>query len=156
MGAAKLYNDHWAPEVWVTEADDPHSRDTLKLLPDYLDEYQYSGKVLEAFGVPPVAIRIIEPPVVATFDEVKAVADNLRAANGKRVILVTSTYHTRRVKVTWQALAGAPYEGIVRYTDRTPFDRDRWWHNSRDVLDIFPGGRRHPQRLGRLPSQRRP
>jgi hypothetical protein len=52
------------------------------------------------------------------------------------VILVTSTYHTRRVKVTWQALAGAPYDSIVRYTDRTPFDRDRWWHNSRDMLAV--------------------
>jgi hypothetical protein len=62
--------------------------------------------------------------------------DNLQQTRGKRAILVTSKYHTRRLRVTWNAVADDHYEAVVRYTDRTPFDRDHWWRNSRDVLAV--------------------
>jgi uncharacterized SAM-binding protein YcdF (DUF218 family) len=136
MEAADLYRAGWAPEVWITQGESEQTRETARILPDFLPEHENSRKVLEALGVPRTAIRTIEPPVVATLDEVKAVADNLRARKLKHAILVTSSYHTRRVKVTWKAVAGDHVEAIVRYSRRTPFDPDRWWRNSRDVLAV--------------------
>jgi uncharacterized SAM-binding protein YcdF (DUF218 family) len=136
MEAAWLCTQGWAPEVWLTQGESTHLRDTRLLVPEFLPEHEYSRKVLMALGVPENSIRILEPPVIATVDEVSVIARTLQETRGKRAILVTSRYHTRRVKVTWHAVADIRYQAVVRYTDRTPFDRDHWWHNSRDVLAV--------------------
>jgi uncharacterized SAM-binding protein YcdF (DUF218 family) len=136
MEAARLHTQGWAREIWVTQTESVHLRDTRLLVPELLPEHEYSYKVLRALGVPENSIRILEPPVIATVDEVKVIVSNLQQTRGKRAILVTSKYHTRRLRVTWNAVADDHYEAVVRYTDRTPFDRDHWWRNSRDVLAV--------------------
>jgi uncharacterized SAM-binding protein YcdF (DUF218 family) len=54
------------------------------------------------------------------------VAREMRRVGGKRVILITSKYHTRRVQTIWSKLVGDYPHAIVRYTS---YDPDRWWRN---------------------------
>ena len=71
-----------------------------------------------------------------TAEEVRTVARELKARGAERVILITSKFHARRVKVIWQALLGNYPEAIVRYTPDDPFEADRWWSNTADAMAV--------------------
>jgi uncharacterized SAM-binding protein YcdF (DUF218 family) len=99
-------------------------------------EHIYSRRVLVALGVPSDAIRVVADRNRNTADEVRAVARELQAAGGSRVILITSKVHTRRVKVLWHALVGGHPEAIVRYAADDPFKPGRWWRNTSDAMSV--------------------
>jgi uncharacterized SAM-binding protein YcdF (DUF218 family) len=136
MEGAAIYGQGWVPEVWVTQAVSPEEQTSSSLGIDFVSESGYSRRVLQKLGVPAGSIRMLEPPCVNTTDEVKAALATLEARGGRRLILVSSKAHTRRIRVTWRALAGRDREAIVRYTDRDPYQPGRWWANSRDVLAV--------------------
>jgi uncharacterized SAM-binding protein YcdF (DUF218 family) len=64
---------------------------------------------------------------------VRTVARALREARVERVILMTSSYHARRVKALWRRLVGTQPEAIVRYTSGEAFDPAHWWRNAADA-----------------------
>jgi uncharacterized SAM-binding protein YcdF (DUF218 family) len=120
MAAAAIYKEGWAPEVCVTQCIRPVDRELERLGIDYLPQYAYSRRVLQKLGVPAEAIRILEVKTVNTTGEVGAVVGYLRSRSGKRAILVSSKAHTRRIRMTWRALAGRELESVMRYTDMDP------------------------------------
>ena len=103
---------------------------------DRTPEHVYSRMVLERLGVPGTAIRVLSGTNYITADEVRTVARELTRYGGDRVILVTSSYHTRRVKILWHALVGKYPEAVVRYTRDDPVQPRRWWSNSADVAAV--------------------
>jgi uncharacterized SAM-binding protein YcdF (DUF218 family) len=134
MEAARVYRQGWAPEVWITRTvAHPEDLALARLGIDRPLEYVYSRQVLERLGVPPASIHVLPNASVNTEEDVRAVAQALRAAGGTRVILITSKYHTRRVRIIWHALAGKPLTAIVRYTPDDPFQPGRWWHDTTDA-----------------------
>ena len=137
MEAAKLYNQGWAHEVWLTRAN-LFSEDSGLAQPgiDRTPEHVYSRMVLERLRVPGTAIRVLSGTNYITADEVRTVARELTRCGGDRVILVTSSYHTRRVKILWHALVGKYPEAVVRYTPDDPVQPRRWWSNSADVAAV--------------------
>jgi uncharacterized SAM-binding protein YcdF (DUF218 family) len=137
MEAAAVYKQGWTREVWVTQsARYLEDLELARLGIDRPPEHTYSRLVLERLGVPREAIRELPGRNVSTGDEVRTVAHNLKAGGADRVILITSKYHTRRVKALWHALVGARPEAIVRYTPDDPFDADRWWTNTADAMSV--------------------
>ena len=64
------------------------------------------------------------------------IARQLEAGHGERVIIVTSKYHTRRVRAIWRRLVGDRSEVRVRYTRGDPFQPDGWWRNTGDAMAI--------------------
>jgi uncharacterized SAM-binding protein YcdF (DUF218 family) len=137
MEAAAVYQQGWTREVWLTQGG-VHEEDLAleQLRIDRPPEHVYSQHVLERSGVPVDAIRVLPERNVNTADEVRAVARELEAAGGGRVILITSKYHTRRVKALWSALVGSRPEAIVRYTRNDPFEPRRWWRNTADAMSV--------------------
>jgi uncharacterized SAM-binding protein YcdF (DUF218 family) len=97
-------------------------------------EDRYSQQVLERLGVPPEAIRRLDPRVRNTAEEVRAIAEELQREQQGRVILVTSKYHACRLRVLWHLLIGDHPQAIVRYTPYDPFQPDGWWRNSGDAM----------------------
>jgi uncharacterized SAM-binding protein YcdF (DUF218 family) len=57
-------------------------------------------------------------------------------SSGLPVILVTSKYHTRRTRLTWQYVTGGRSQPIVRAASRDPFDPNRWWQHRSFVLSV--------------------
>src|ERR1700722_9635345 len=115
MEAAKLYRDGWTREIWLTEAG--LSADDVALTRlgvDRPQEYVYNRQVLERLGVPTGAVRVLEGRNRNTADEVRTIAQALSESGADRVILVTSSYHTRRVRALWRAVAGNRPEAVVR------------------------------------------
>jgi DUF218 domain-containing protein len=137
MEAAAIYHQGWAREVWLTEGGVSEEDAALKRLRiERTPEYEYSRRVLERLNVPPAAIRVLPGHNQNTADEVRTIDRELEASGGQRVIIISSKYHTRRVRVLWHVLATRGANAIVRYTPDDPYDPAHWWRNTTDAKTV--------------------
>jgi uncharacterized SAM-binding protein YcdF (DUF218 family) len=135
LEAARIYKGGYAPEVWLTHSTEPGT--TLqKLSVAYTGEDTYDRQILEHEGVPENAIRILEPPIVNTADEMKTIGQALKQEKFHKVILVTSKVHTRRTRALWKRLSRQDGEAIVRGVSDDEFDPGHWWRTTGDALDV--------------------
>jgi len=135
LEAAEIYRAGFAAEVWITQPTEP--KQTMATLGIPFDgEEEYSRRVLLKRGVPERAIRIVQPTIVNTADEMGAIAATLQSAHGASVIVVTSKAHTRRVHGLWNRLEAGRGQIIVRAARTDSFDPDHWWRTSHDALDV--------------------
>jgi hypothetical protein len=102
----------------------------------YVGEEEYNREVLVREGVPQGIIHILPESILDTEQEVEEVTREMRRAGKKRVIIMTSPPHTRRVRALWEKLAGGDLTLIVRAAYEDPFDADHWWRNTRDVFSV--------------------
>jgi uncharacterized SAM-binding protein YcdF (DUF218 family) len=136
MEAARLFSQAWAPKVMLIPGPIREEQDALSELGFKITEgWEISRHVLLKIGVPPSAIIVPEGRADGTVEELKLVAD-ATAADGKPIILVSSKYHTRRVRLTWNAVNGVESSAIVRAASRDPFDPARWWRERRFALSV--------------------
>jgi len=91
---------------------------------------------MELLGVPAGKITSLEGKAQNTVEEVRLIAGLLKDRKEGRVILVTSKYHSRRLKATWSALIGDSPRAIVRYAKEDPFDPESWWRYTDDALAV--------------------
>jgi len=137
MEASRVYKQGWAREVWLTKGGVfPPDAALANLEIERTPEYMYSRMVLDRLGVPSAAIRVLPERTPNTAEEVRTVARGLDRFGGDRVILVTSSYHTRRVKSLWRKLVGDHPEAIVRYTPDEDFEAGRWWRDSASAMRV--------------------
>jgi uncharacterized SAM-binding protein YcdF (DUF218 family) len=137
MEAASLYQQGWAPEVWLTRGRAPAEEAALARMG--LEVYgveTINRQVLERLGVPADAIRLLREGAQNTVEEVQLIARELGRMGGSRVILVTSKPHSRRLRATWGALVGDAPQAVVRYATEDPYDPARWWQQTRDALAV--------------------
>jgi uncharacterized SAM-binding protein YcdF (DUF218 family) len=135
LEAARLYNQGYAPQVWLSYSVEPGA--TLeKLSIPYAGEEFYDRLLLLHQGVPDSAIHIVAPPIVNTADEMRTFGQALRKENLRRIILVTSKVHTRRAAVLWNRLSAKDGEAIVRGASGDGYDPRQWWRNTGDALDV--------------------
>jgi len=135
LEAAKLYREGYAPKVWVTHSSEPGA--TLEAMQiAYVGEDFYNLRVLMHGGVPADTIRVLDPPVLNTADEIRAVSAALEKEKGGTVIIVTSKVHTRRVRMLWHRLVAGHGQAIVRAASDDPFEPGRWWRTTGDALDV--------------------
>jgi uncharacterized SAM-binding protein YcdF (DUF218 family) len=137
MEAARVYQQGWTREVWVTQGADHEDQIALSRMGiERPVDADYSLLVLDHLGVPRNAVRVLPARADSTAGEIRLVADELRRTGGERVILVTSKYHARRVRALWRMLVGTRPEAVVRYTPDDPFDPHRWWKTTRDAMAV--------------------
>ena len=133
--AARLYNAAYASQVWLTRANEPTaSLQEMQIV--YIGEDFFNSRVLMHEGVPSNAIRVLEPPIDNTADELRAIAAELQREKGGTVIIVTTKAHTRRVRTLWKKLSGGRERAIVRAAPSDPFAPDHWWRATGDALDV--------------------
>jgi uncharacterized SAM-binding protein YcdF (DUF218 family) len=133
--AARLFHAGYASQVWLTRPEEPATSLQAMNIP-YRGEEFFHARVLEHEGVPSGAIRVLDPPINNTADEVRVVAAELAGENGSAVILVTTKAHTRRVRGLWRKLSGGHRRAIVRAAAGDSFDPSHWWRTSGDALDV--------------------
>ena len=137
MKSADLYNHHLAPEVWLSmtnRTDAEIQMEKLDIHPTL--EHVYSQAVLERLGVPVNAIRVIPGRNNNTATEMKTIAAFARSRHSGRLILVTSSYHSRRVRTLWHQVAGNNPPAIVQFADNEQFDAGRWWADTADAWTV--------------------
>jgi uncharacterized SAM-binding protein YcdF (DUF218 family) len=133
--AAKLYRQGYAPQVWLTHSTEPGARLKTMGIPFFGEDF-YDARILVRNGVPEEAIRVLDPPIINTADEIRTISGQLERENGTAVIIVTGKAHTRRTRILWHRLAGDRGTAVVRAASEDPFDPKRWWGSTRDALDV--------------------
>jgi uncharacterized SAM-binding protein YcdF (DUF218 family) len=103
----------------------------------FVSEVSYNQRVLMHFGVPASAIRVLEPAVVNTADEIDVIAAQAKRDQAHKIIIVTTKAHTRRVRAIWRKKVGSSPRAIVRYASGDDFDPEHWWRRTRDALDVL-------------------
>jgi uncharacterized SAM-binding protein YcdF (DUF218 family) len=135
LEAARIYREGYASEVWLTHQTEPGASLEALSVP-FTGEESYDRLILIRKGVPESAIRVLDPPIVNTADEMLAIGQALSTEKQRKVIIVTSKVHTRRVKALWKNISSAQGEAIVRGVSDDGFDPAHWWGNTGDALDV--------------------
>jgi uncharacterized SAM-binding protein YcdF (DUF218 family) len=136
LGAAQIYRDGLAREVWLTQPLQPGASMEDLHLP-YAGEEQYNRMVLIGQGVRPGDIRLLTPRILNTADELHAVANAFDQQPGATAIIVTSRAHTRRVRALWRKVSpGGRGRLLVRASTEDPFDAEHWWRTTNDALTV--------------------
>jgi uncharacterized SAM-binding protein YcdF (DUF218 family) len=127
--AAALFRGGWAPRLIVSQPVAPSSvRELTTLGVRPLDLQGESMLVLERYGVPRDRIVTVPEPSTNTESELNLVHELARGRGYRRVILVTSPQHTRRVHVIWsRASTDDHIEGLVVPAQSGDFSVDGWW-----------------------------
>lgn len=133
--AAKLYRAGYAPVIWLTRSAEPGESLQAMGIP-YVGEDFYNFRVLLHEGVPADAIRVLQPAILNTDDEMSSIAAALTEEKGSTVIIVTTKAHTRRVHTLWNRLADGRGHAIIRAATTDPFQPGRWWSTTSGALDV--------------------
>lgn len=130
--AAALFQAGGAPLVLVSRQAVPGRVRTLIEMGIRPLEFQGEAVlVLEKLGVPRSAIVTLDQPVEITETELRQVVAAAKARGWRRVTLVTSAFHTRRVRLIWRREgAGAVEAGVVATPDECS-SGDGWWRRRR-------------------------
>jgi len=136
--AAELYGKGWAPRVVLSDEFTPDRvRELIALGARRLDYQGESRVVLEKHGVPADAIVLLGTQVKTTEAELKVVADTARDRGWRRIILVTSPQHSRRVKLVWSREAGGGVEALIALVKDEDFRVDGWWRKRRQAEAVL-------------------
>jgi len=136
--AATLFREGLAPDVVLSN---PFTPDRVRqLITMGARRFDYQGEsriVLERHGVPAQAIVALPQSVKTTEAELKVVGEAAHSRGWRRVILVTSPQHSRRVKLVWSRQAPADIESIVRVAQDDDFLDGDWWRKRREAEAVL-------------------
>ena len=124
--AAALYNKGLAQHVLIpTVKPSPEAAEGLvKTEPEVMAE------ILRKRGVPADAIEQLPGEVDSTADEAAALARYLADKPQRRVTVVTTCYHTRRVRLIFRKVLGAAADQLHFVGGPTEgFDTSNWWRS---------------------------
>ncbi len=96
--------------------------------------YEDRVRILEILGVPGYdVIPVSAEDAYDTLTEAEAVGGELVNQNYKRIILITSKFHTRRAAHIWKQIYEEKLEVSSVSAKTDPFDPAAWWKYGRQV-----------------------
>jgi uncharacterized SAM-binding protein YcdF (DUF218 family) len=132
---ARLYREGYAPKVYLSEA----VREPSVLLLDregiiYARNDDLIRQIALQKGVPPDAAIWLARDMTSTASEAEATRALVK--NGaKKLLIVTSPYHTRRTGIIFRhALPDADIRIIASRYEEFPED---WWHSQRAAINVL-------------------
>ena len=131
--AAALFREGWAPRIIVSNQFTPERvRELIRLGIRRTDVQGEARLALEKHGVPAAAIVAIGEPVRITETELRLVRETAQTRGYRRLILVTSVLHSRRVRLIWAREAHGQIVGlVVGARGEGEFSVDDWWRHRR-------------------------
>ena len=137
LEAGTLFREGWSGRVLLLRSPDAVNRDLLRSLHvRFADLADIQRDILAQMGVP--AAAVIESP--AEFGTTKAeahfVAELARRQRCRRIIVVTSPYHTSRAGRYFRKEAGKSFTVVMRPNRYERIDPDHWWRRPVDRYDV--------------------
>lgn len=128
--AARLYAEKRAFKILLTTDNRQGGWSTAEQRNPYFHEI--ASNELNRLGVPTENIEVVRPPVSSTWEEAAVVSDYAKSHNLHSILIVTSSYHSRRALLTFRNfLAGSQTQvGIdpVETGIQTPPPATWWLH----------------------------
>jgi uncharacterized SAM-binding protein YcdF (DUF218 family) len=128
--AAELYSRHLAPRIllarshWTSEPE--------------LSDTETCRRVLQRRGVPSPAIEILDGVGMSTFAEAGLVRDYCRVHRLKRILVVTTAFHTARARWVFQrVLRGTGVDIHLAAADHPIFTEDDWYTKDEGLVAYF-------------------
>ena len=125
--AADLYHDGWAPLIVGSG---------IWLRP-YLSVANLMQRDLEARGVPHQAIIPYAHKATDTLEELRDICGFAEQHGWKRVMIVTSNYHTRRTRYLCDHIFPSDIHVLVVAAPDHAYDPDSWWKTRLGVKTFF-------------------
>lgn len=124
--AADLYHDGWAPRVVGSG----------RRLRPYMSIADLMQRDLESRGVPKQAVIPFAHDAPNTLAELKDIRGFVDQHGWKRIMVVTSNYHTRRTRYLCEHVFAADVHVLVVAAPDHDYDPDSWW-KTRKGLKIY-------------------
>ncbi|MFZ0213721.1 MAG: YdcF family protein [Candidatus Acidiferrales bacterium] len=124
--AAELYHAGWAPRIVASG----------RWLRPYASIAELMQRDLETRGVPKQAILPFAHEAPDTLEELKDIRRFVEQHGWKRVMIVTSNYHTRRTRYLAAHVFPGEIAVLIEAAPDVNYDPDSWWR-TREGLKIF-------------------
>lgn len=135
--AGSLYNEGWSGRVILLRSPYLASPDLLRRVrvrvPIWID---IQKDALVQMGVPSNAIIESTEELENTRREAAWVTDLARRSKWRRILVVTSPYHTGRAGRYFRAAAGPSLDIVMRANRFERIDPDHWWRHAVDRHDV--------------------
>ena len=135
LEAAALFLEGWAPRVALPLPRSRLSEEVSRLAAEPTPQ-EYASRLLRRRGVPEAAIVRLDRIVENTLQELQADFDHARAHGFRRVIIVSSPYHTRRIRLIWSSRFEREIPAVIRPTRYEPVEPTRWWRSRHPLEDV--------------------
>lgn len=139
LEAVDLYRAGYAPVIVLTQAtEEPALAELTRRGVTLPTQFSMARDILRQLGVPEAAV-IAPARVHDNTAQEAATLRELAAARGwRRVILVSSRYHMRRVGMAARrALRGLPVEVVLKASRYDPAEPPDWWRRRADIRQIL-------------------
>ena len=139
LEAVDLFNAGYAPVIVLTRPTEEHAVEELArrgiVLPT---RFSLMRDVLQKLGIPDSAVIVPDRVHDNTAQEAQSLREVAVARGWRRVILVSSKYHLRRVRMaSRRALRGTGVEIVLRASRYDPSTPERWWRRRADLRQIL-------------------
>jgi uncharacterized SAM-binding protein YcdF (DUF218 family) len=140
LKAAELYRQGWAPRIVVTKDEQIFEMEELK----HYNISVYEGHeivcaVLKFHKVPAEVIEVLDGNNHGTWDEALKLRKYMQERSLKRLIVVTSNFHTRRTRMAFRrALRGTGVDVLVAAAPPDyEYNPHRWWTRKMDSRTLI-------------------
>jgi uncharacterized SAM-binding protein YcdF (DUF218 family) len=130
VAAADYYNQELAPKIYLSRGGLEQSNLLVGLTGlDLTDtgNWGLTKDIMTAKGVPESAVTVDTQFVDSTLAEARRFDEYRKTSPVKKIILVTSRYHSRRAFQTFSHVLGPDVEIISLPSQYDPFQADGWW-----------------------------
>ena len=133
--AVDLYKEGYAPVIILSPGRmEPGEALLRQRGVRFPSEVELQRDALVQLGIPPAAIAATNGYVDNTAQEANLLRAMVRTNSWKRVIIVTSKFHTRRAAFAFRrGLEGTGAEVVMRATRYDTADPAHWWRNRADL-----------------------
>jgi uncharacterized SAM-binding protein YcdF (DUF218 family) len=119
--AAALFHAGWAHQILASG----------RMLRPYASIADYMARDLESDGVPPSAILRFSHRADDTREEAEGLRVMAEEKDWRRILLVTSNYHTRRARYIFRKVFPASVRLEIASAPDSDFDPSVWWESRR-------------------------
>lgn len=138
--AAELFFQNAAPKIVLTKMRPVHNDLELRRYGiRLLENHEEAMGVLKALKVPDTAIEIVDGYNDSTVDEARRIKDYALQKAVKRVIVVTSSYHSRRSRLIFRRVfKGTGIQVSLRPApEYSGFGTQKWWRSRTEAKVVL-------------------
>jgi uncharacterized SAM-binding protein YcdF (DUF218 family) len=125
--AATLFQNHWAPQVVASG----------RMLRPYTSIADLIARDLQAQGVPASAILRFSHRANNTLEEAQGLRVLIAQRQWRKVLLVTSNYHTRRARYIFRKTLPSEVSLEVAGAPNSDFEPGTWWQSRQGRKTFF-------------------